>query len=76
MVAFEKEKFLAALRGGIKTVAIPFENVKDLEEIPQVVKDNLKINHNQGLLFNKSVDFNRWLLYEVINLSDSIFLVI
>ena len=38
-----KEKLLAALRGGIKTVAIPFENVKDLEEIPQVVKDNLKI---------------------------------
>ncbi|MCR5506838.1 MAG: endopeptidase La [bacterium] len=38
-----KEKLLAALRGGIKTVAIPFENVKDLEEIPQVVKDGLKI---------------------------------
>ncbi len=38
-----KEKLLAALRGGIKTVAIPFENIKDLEEIPQVVKDNLKI---------------------------------
>lgn len=38
-----KEKLLAALRGGIKTVMIPFENVKDLEEIPQVVKDNLKI---------------------------------
>ncbi|MBR1544898.1 MAG: endopeptidase La, partial [Alphaproteobacteria bacterium] len=38
-----KEKLLAALRGGIKTVAIPFENLKDLEEIPQVVKDGLKI---------------------------------
>ena len=38
-----KEKLLAALRGGIKTVMIPFENVKDLEEIPQVVKDGLKI---------------------------------
>ncbi len=38
-----KEKLLAALRGGIKIVAIPFENVKDLEEIPQVVKDGLKI---------------------------------
>ncbi len=38
-----KEKLLAALRGGIKTVLIPAENVKDLEEIPQVVKDGLKI---------------------------------
>ncbi|MBD5405767.1 endopeptidase La [bacterium] len=38
-----KEKLLAALRGGIKTVLIPEENVKDLEEIPQVVKDGLKI---------------------------------
>ncbi len=38
-----KEKLLAALRGGIKTVAIPFENVKDLEEIPDVVKKGLKI---------------------------------
>lgn len=38
-----KEKLLAALRGGIKTVMIPFENVKDLQDIPQVVKDGLKI---------------------------------
>lgn len=38
-----KEKLLAALRGGIKTVLIPAENVKDLEEIPQVVKDELQI---------------------------------
>ncbi|GMG81849.1 endopeptidase La [Paralimibaculum aggregatum] len=38
-----KEKLLAALRGGIKTVLIPKENVKDLREIPDIVKDGLEI---------------------------------
>ncbi|MFD1711307.1 endopeptidase La [Ottowia sp. GY511] len=38
-----KEKLLAALRGGIKTVLIPEENVKDLQEIPANVKEALKI---------------------------------
>lgn len=38
-----KEKLLAALRGGLKTVLIPKENVKDLDDIPQNVKDGLKI---------------------------------
>lgn len=38
-----KEKLLAALRGGITTVLIPQENVKDLEEIPDNVKRDLKI---------------------------------
>jgi len=38
-----KEKLLAALRGGIKTVLIPKENVKDLPEIPDNVKDGLEI---------------------------------
>ncbi|MEO0823934.1 MAG: endopeptidase La, partial [Pseudomonadota bacterium] len=38
-----KEKLLAALRGGIKTVLIPKENVKDLPEIPDNVKDGLDI---------------------------------
>tara|TARA_R110002072_G_scaffold86774_1_gene195731 strand:+ start:2054 stop:4447 length:2394 start_codon:yes stop_codon:yes gene_type:complete len=38
-----KEKLLAALRGGIETVLIPEENVKDLAEIPAKVKDGLKI---------------------------------
>ncbi|MBI3006373.1 MAG: endopeptidase La [Ignavibacteriales bacterium] len=37
------EKFLAAQRSGIKTVLIPKENVKDLAEIPQKVKEGLKI---------------------------------
>ena len=38
-----KEKLLSALRGGIKTVIIPKENVKDLAEIPDNVKKGLKI---------------------------------
>ena len=38
-----KEKLLAALRGGIKTVLIPEENVKDLAEIPDNVKSRLEI---------------------------------
>jgi ATP-dependent Lon protease len=38
-----KEKLLAALRGGIKTVLIPEENVKDLAEIPANVKEGLEI---------------------------------
>ena len=38
-----KEKLLSALRGGIKTVIIPKENEKDLEEIPENVKTGMKI---------------------------------
>ncbi|MGA8009230.1 MAG: endopeptidase La [Thiomonas sp.] len=38
-----KEKLLAALRGGIKTVLIPEENVKDLQEMPENVKTSLTI---------------------------------
>lgn len=38
-----KEKLLAALRGGIRTVLIPKENVKDLPDIPDNVKDGLEI---------------------------------
>ncbi len=38
-----KEKLLAALRGGIKKVIIPQQNVKDLAEIPDNVKNNLEI---------------------------------
>ena len=37
------EKLLAALRGGIKTVLIPEENAKDLQEIPDNVKSGLEI---------------------------------
>jgi len=38
-----KEKLLAALRGGIKTVLIPKDNKKDLSEIPENIKSDLKI---------------------------------
>jgi ATP-dependent Lon protease len=38
-----KEKLLAALRGGLTTVLIPQENVKDLEDIPDNVKKDLTI---------------------------------
>ncbi|WP_156840480.1 endopeptidase La [Novosphingobium aquimarinum] len=38
-----KEKLLAALRGGIKTVLIPEENRKDLAEIPDNVKEGMEI---------------------------------
>ncbi|HMN88267.1 MAG TPA: magnesium chelatase domain-containing protein, partial [Bauldia sp.] len=38
-----KEKLLAALRGGIKTVLIPEDNAKDLAEIPDNVKSGLEI---------------------------------
>ncbi|MDM8569408.1 S16 family serine protease, partial [Thiotrichales bacterium HSG1] len=38
-----KEKLLAALRGGIDTVLIPDENLRDMEEIPNNIKRNLTI---------------------------------
>ena len=38
-----KEKLLAALRGGLKTVLIPKENEKDLVDIPGNVKEGLEI---------------------------------
>ena len=38
-----KEKLLAALRGGITTVMIPADNVKDLRDIPDTVKNGLTL---------------------------------
>jgi ATP-dependent Lon protease len=38
-----KEKLLAALRGGIRTVLIPEENRKDLADIPKTVTDQIRI---------------------------------
>ena len=38
-----KEKMLAAQRGGIKTVIIPHENVKDLADIPDTIKGGLNV---------------------------------
>ena len=43
MIGGLKEKLLAALRGGVKTVLIPEENEKDLPEIPDNVKAGLEI---------------------------------
>jgi ATP-dependent Lon protease len=37
-----KEKSLAAKRAGIKTILIPYKNIKNLEEIPDVVKKSIK----------------------------------
>jgi ATP-dependent Lon protease len=45
-----KEKLLAALRGGIKTVMIPKENLKDLPEIPENVKSGLEIIPAESVL--------------------------
>jgi ATP-dependent Lon protease len=48
-----KEKLLAALRGGIRTVLIPAENEKDLVEIPPAIRDGLEIvpvNHVDEVL--------------------------
>ncbi|WP_369699487.1 endopeptidase La [Thiomicrorhabdus sp. Milos-T2] len=39
-----KEKLLAALRGGIKTVLIPQDNVRDLADVPEEVKNQLDIH--------------------------------
>ncbi len=53
-----KEKLLAALRGGVKTVMIPEENAKDLPEIPDNVKQGLKIipvSHVRDVLKNALV---------------------
>ena len=43
MIGGLKEKLLAALRGGIRKVIIPQENVKDLQEIPDNVREGLEI---------------------------------
>lgn len=45
-----REKSLAALRSGIKTIIVPKENEKSVEELPQEVKDNLDI------IYMKNVD--------------------
>jgi ATP-dependent Lon protease len=45
-----KEKLLAAHRGGIKTVLIPQENVKDLADIPDNIKGKLNVILSNGLM--------------------------
>ncbi len=43
-----KEKLLAALRGGIKTVLIPEENAKDIAEVPDSVKNGWRSSRSRG----------------------------
>ena len=38
-----REKSIAAVRSGLKTIIIPFDNKKDLEEVPESVKNTLNI---------------------------------
>jgi Lon protease (S16) C-terminal proteolytic domain len=40
-----KEKLIGALRAGVKTVLLPVQNRKDVKDLPQEVKDGLKIIH-------------------------------
>ena len=44
-----KEKLLAAHRGGIKTVLIPQQNVKDLADVPENIKNHLDIHPVQWI---------------------------
>lgn len=44
-----KEKLLAAHRGGIKTVLIPQQNVKDLTDVPENIKNHLDIHPVQWI---------------------------
>ncbi len=73
-----KEKLLAALRGGIKTVLIPLENKKDLEEIPTNVKTKLNIipvsdiNEVLGFALTKKLKKIKWSDAEDANLKASL----
>jgi ATP-dependent Lon protease len=51
-----KEKLLAALRGGIKTVLIPKDNEKDLADIPDNVKQGLEITDEDELAETRRTD--------------------
>jgi ATP-dependent Lon protease len=57
-----KEKILAAVRGGIKTVIIPKDNERDLKDIPDSLKENIKIipvsNANEVLTLALSREIN------------------
>ena len=59
-----KEKLLAALRGGLKTVLIPKENEKDLAEIPAEITDGLRIRavHNVNDALNIALEHHPALL--------------
>ncbi|RKF76557.1 Lon protease-like protein 2, peroxisomal [Golovinomyces cichoracearum] len=44
-----KEKLIGALRAGVKTVLLPAQNVKDIKDLPQEVKDGLEIIHVRNI---------------------------
>ena len=55
-----KEKTLAAHRSGIKTLIIPFENEKDLEEIPKKIRKKIKfykVKHMDEVLAKALVEY-------------------
>jgi ATP-dependent Lon protease len=55
-----KEKALAAHRAGIKTLVIPFENEKDLEEVPKKVRKKIKfykVKHMDEVLAKSLVEY-------------------
>ena len=68
-----KEKLLAAHRAGIKKVLIPYENKKDLLEIPEVIKKNMEIipvkNVDEVLKLALTKPFKRveWVEIEKVN---------
>ena len=70
-----KEKLLAALRSGIKTVIIPQKNKKDLSEIPEEVKKKLKIipvDHAKELLPVALKDFPKSLRIDISNIGSDL----
>jgi ATP-dependent Lon protease len=54
-----KEKCLAAFRNGIKTIIIPIENQKDIVEIPEEIRKEIKfvIAENVDTVFNTAINF-------------------
>ena len=45
-----KEKTLAALRSGIKTIFVPLENKKNVLELPREIQDNIKFIYMESVL--------------------------
>tara|TARA_B100002051_G_C16568368_1_gene551288 strand:- start:635 stop:931 length:297 start_codon:yes stop_codon:yes gene_type:complete len=70
-----KEKLLAAHRAGIKQVLIPKENEKDLVDIPQKVKDDIKITPvemvDEVLKIALTKEFKKVQWTEIDNVADS-----
>jgi len=55
-----KEKVVAAHRAGLKTIVLPLDNKKDMQEIPDYVKDDLKFVYAEKLDEVLSVTLNKW----------------